>query len=133
MTRSSPRPPSALLAACALGALLGADALRGALEISRLGGGPQAVALARGAALLACALLCALTRHRLAALAQVALSVWVYADLAPVVGDVFASGFAHARIWLRPLPLAALAFFPLAFFGWRALERARAERVRAAT
>jgi hypothetical protein len=29
-------------------------------------------------------------------------------------------------MWLRPLPLAAFAFFPLAFFAWRALARAPA-------
>ncbi len=119
------RAPASLLAACALGVVLGADALRATIELWRLGATPDLVALARGGALVAVGLACALTRNALLALAQVALAIWVYTDLAPVVGDALATGFAHARLWLRPMPLAALAFFPLAFFGWRALVRAK--------
>lgn len=124
LTRAAPGLPASLLAACALGALLGADALRGALESAQLGAEVEALALARGAALLACALATALTRRAFLALAQTALALWVYTDLAPVVGETIASGFAHVHMWLRPLPLAALVFFPCAFFGWRSLARA---------
>lgn len=131
---SSPRSlPLSLLLACALGALLGADALRGALLGARLGGELDAVALARGIALVGVALGCAWTRRSLLALAQVALALWVYTDLAPVVGEIVASGFAHARFWLRPLPIAAFAFFPSAFFGWRALARGPRARTQAET
>jgi len=113
-----------LLAACALGAVLGADALRSALETARLGGELEALTLARGAALIAIALACVLTRRAPLAFAQTALALRVYSDLAPVVGDLAANGFTHLTMWLRPLPLAALAFFPLAFLGWRGLVRA---------
>jgi hypothetical protein len=117
-----------LLAACALGALLGADALRGALEAARLGGGVEALALARGVLLIAVALASAITQRAGLALAQAGLALWVYTDIAPVLGDLAAHGFAGARMWLRPLPIAALTFFPCAFFGWRALARGRATR-----
>ena len=112
--------------------MLGADALRSALEVARLGGELDGLAVARGAALVAVALACALLRRPLLALAQAALALWVYSDLAPVVGDIAAHGFKHLTMWLRPLPLAALAFFPLAFFGWRALARSSAPREPAA-
>ncbi len=125
---AAPKAPASLLAACALGALLGADALRCALEVARLGGELDALAIARGVALVGIAVACALTRRTLLALAQTALALWVYSDLAPVIGDIAAHGFARLTMWLRPLPFAALAFFPLAFFGWRALVRAAAPR-----
>jgi hypothetical protein len=108
--------------------VLGADALHSAFEVARLGGELETVAVARGAALVGVALACALMRRQLLALAQAALALWVYSDLAPVLGDVAAHGFKHLSMWLRPLPLAALAFFPLAFFGWRALARSPAPR-----
>ena len=126
--KAAAKAPPSLLAACALGAVLGADALRSALESARLGGEFDALALARSAALLVVALACALTRRPLLAFVQTALALWVYSDLAPVVGDIVANGFRHLTMWLRPLPLAALAFFPLAFFGWRALARAATPR-----
>ena len=78
---------------------------------------------AQGALLIGLGVATALRPRAWLALAQLAVSLWVYAGLAPVVGDLAAHGFANARIWLQPLPLAAFAFFPLAFFGWRALAR----------
>jgi hypothetical protein len=116
------RRPFALAAACALGLLLGADSLRQAHETHRLGGFDLA-ASARGALLVGVAL-ALLWRPRTAlALSQAALALWVYADFAPVVGELAAHGFAGLRVWLRPVPLAAFAFFPTAFLGWRALAR----------
>jgi hypothetical protein len=116
------RRPAALLAACAVGLVLGADALLRARELRALGA-LEPLALARGVALLAVGLALLWRPHARLALAQAALGLWVYVELAPVVGDLAAHGFASLRMWLRPLPLAAFAFFPLAFFGWRALVR----------
>jgi hypothetical protein len=118
--------PVALLAACGIAAALGSDALLRAYEMWALGGFDLA-ASARGALLLAVALALLWRPHPWLALAQAALALWVYADFAPIVGDLAAHGFAGLRMWLRPLPLAAFAFFPLAFFGWRALVRANAQ------
>lgn len=114
--------PAVLVAACAVGAGLGVDALRRAHELHLLGGFDLAANL-RGALLLGVAAALLWRPRGWLALAQAALALWVYADLAPVVGDLAAHGFADLRLWLRPLPLAAFAFFPLAFFGWRALAR----------
>ena len=120
------RAPALLLLACALGVGLGIDVLHGVRELARLGAGLDGLALARGAALVACALGTALSLRPGLALVQVGLALWVYVDLAPVVGELVATRFAQLGLWLRPLPLAAFLFFPLAFFGWRALLRGRA-------
>jgi hypothetical protein len=120
--RAPARRPIALAAACALAVVLGADALRRAWEMHQLGVLDLAGWL-RGGLLAGVALALAWRPRPWLALAQTALALWVYADLAPVVGDLAARGFAGARVWLRPLPIAAFAFFPCAFFGWRALAR----------
>jgi len=103
---------------------LGADALRRAHELQQLGAFDPVLNV-QGALLIGLGVATALRPRAPLALAQLAVSVWVYAGLAPVVGDLAAHGFASARLWLKPLPLAAFAFFPLAFFGWRALSRGR--------
>jgi hypothetical protein len=121
------RRPAALLIACALGALLGVDALVRAHELKLLGAFDLAMN-AQGALLVLAALGVAWRPRAWLALAQAALALWVYAGLAPIVGDLAANGFANVRLWLRPLPLAAFSFFPLAFFGWRALARENAAR-----
>ena len=126
MSRAPRYRPIALIAACGVGAALGVDALLRAHE-TRLLGGFDLAANARGVLLLGAALALLWRPRAWLAFAQAGLALWVYTDLAPVVGDLAAHGFANARMWLRPLPLAALAFFPLAFFGWRALSRASAE------
>ncbi len=115
--------PFALLAACGIAAVLGGDALLRAHEMRALGGFDLA-ASARGVLLLGVGIALLWRPHAWLALAQAALALWVYADFAPIVGDLAAHGFAGLRMWLRPLPLAAFVFFPLAFFGWRALVRA---------
>ncbi|HEU4429761.1 MAG TPA: hypothetical protein VFT98_13450 [Myxococcota bacterium] len=119
------RRPPVLLAACAVGATLGVDALRRANEL-RLLGELDLVLCVQGALLIGLGVATALRPRAPLALAQLAVALWVYTGLAPVLGDLAAHGFASARIWLQPLPLAAFAFFPLAFFGWRALARGRA-------
>jgi len=124
MSASAPRPPP-LLAACALGVLLGVDVLQRAHELKLLGAF-DAVMNVQGALLVGVALATAWRPRSWLAFTQVALALWVYAGLAPVVGDLAAHGFANARMWLQPLPLAAFGFFPLAFFGWRALVRGNA-------
>ena len=118
------RRPRVLLAACIVGVTLGADALRRAHELQQLGAFDPVLNV-QGALLIGLGVATALRPRAPLALAQMAVSVWVYAGLAPVVGDLAAHGFASARLWLKPLPLAAFAFFPLAFFGWRALSRGR--------
>jgi hypothetical protein len=118
------RPP-VLLAACAVAVTLGVDALRRAHELKQLGAFDPVLNV-QGALLIGLGVATALRPRASLALAQAAAALWVYAGLAPVVGDLAAHGFAGARIWLQPLPLAAFAFFPLAFFGWRALARQRA-------
>jgi len=124
-----PRRPRVLLAASAVGVVLGADALRRAHELKLLGAFDP-VLNAQGALLIGLGVATALWPRAPLALAQLAVSIWVYAGLAPVVGDLAAHGFAGARIWLQPLPLAAFAFFPLAFFGWRALAREKRSALR---
>jgi hypothetical protein len=120
----SDRPirPAALVAACAIGIVLGADALLRAHELYALGA-IDAATTARGLLLVGFGLAVLWRPHARLALAQAALALWVYVELAPVVGDLAAHGFAGLGMWLRPLPIAAFAFFPLSFFGWRALAR----------
>jgi hypothetical protein len=117
------RAPATLLAASALGVALGLDALRGVFEMQRLGAGMDVLGLARGVALVACGLATLVTLRRGVALVQVGLALWVYLDLAPVVGELAAGRFAQLGLWLRPLPVAAFLFFPLAFLGWRSAVR----------
>ncbi len=123
MSEPGRRRPAVLIVACGIAAALGADALGRALELRALGGFDLA-STARGALLLGSSLALLWRPHAWLALAQAALALWVYTDFAPIVGDLAAHGFADARMWLRPLPLAAFAFFPLAFFSWRSLARA---------
>jgi hypothetical protein len=118
----SARRPKLLLAACAIGVTLGVDALRRAHEMKLLGACDPMLNV-QAALLIGLGVATALRPRAPLALAQVAVSLWVYVGLAPVVGDLAAHGFASARLWLRPLPIAAFAFFPVAFFGWRALAR----------
>jgi hypothetical protein len=127
MSSATPRPTT-LLVACALGALLGVDALLRAHQLKLLGALDLAMN-AQGALLVLVALTAACRPRPWLALAQAALALWVYAGLAPIVGDVAAHGFANVRLWLRPMPSAAFAFFPLAFFGWRAVARGRSAAV----
>lgn len=122
---SPPPRPAVLAAACAIGVALGVDALVRARALWALGAF-DGLTTARGALLVAAGLALLWKPHARLALAQAALALWVYVELAPIVGDLAAHGFAGLGMWLRPLPIAAFAFFPFAFFGWRALARAPA-------
>ncbi len=119
------RRPLALWLACTHGVVLGADALSRANELRALGAFDPLATL-RAVLLIGVAAALLGRPHPRLALAQAALALWVYVELAPVVGDLAAHGFAGLALWLRPLPIAAFAFFPLAFFAWRALARSRA-------